>query len=66
MAGAVALVVGTWAPVYCRLFVVEIVERLIALGLVTREVPAIAIGVRKKCRVKNIGRVRRREKDYSM
>ena len=45
---AVALVLWTWVLVNC--WFVEIVEGLIALGLVVGTVPAIAIGVRRRCR----------------
>jgi hypothetical protein len=45
---AVALVPGTWVLVNCRF--VEIVEGLIALGLVVGTVLAFAIGARRRCR----------------
>ncbi len=50
--GAVALALGVWALTYCWWFVVEIIEGLIALGLVVGGGLAIAIAIRKMYREK--------------
>ena len=50
--GAVVLVLAILVLVNCRWFVVEIVEGLVALGLVVGGVTAIAIAVRRKWRAK--------------
>jgi len=50
--GAVALALGVWALVYCWWFVVEIIEGLIALGLVIGGGLAIAIAIRRMYREK--------------
>ena len=50
--GAIALALGVWAMVYCWWFVVEIVQGLVALGLVIGGVLAIAIAIRRMCRAK--------------
>jgi len=50
--GAVALVLGIWALVYCWWFVVEIIEGLVALGLVVGGALAMAIAIRRMYRVK--------------
>lgn len=50
--GAVALALGIWAMVYWWWFVVEIIEGLIALGLVVGGVLAIAIAIRRMYRAK--------------
>jgi len=50
--GAVALALGIWAMVYWWWFVVEIIQGLIALGLVVGGVLAIAIAVRRMHRAK--------------
>ena len=50
--GAVALVLGIWALVYCWWFVVEIIEGLVAIGLIVGGVLAIAIAIRRECRAK--------------
>ena len=50
--GAVALALGIWALVYWWWFVVEIIEGLIALGLVVGGALAIAIAIRRTHREK--------------
>jgi hypothetical protein len=50
--GAVALALGIWALKYSWWFVVEIVEGLIALGLVVGGALAIAIAMRRMYRDK--------------
>ncbi len=50
--GAVALALGIWAMVYWWWFVVEIIEGLIALGLVVGGALAIAIAIRRMYRAK--------------
>ena len=50
--GAVVLIPGILVLVNCRWFIVEIVEGLVALGLVVGGVPAIAIAVGRKWRAK--------------
>ena len=50
--GAVALALGVWALVYCWWFVVEILEGLIALGLVIGGALAMAVAIRKLYREK--------------
>ncbi len=50
--GAVALALGVWALVYCWWFVVEIIEGLIALGLIVGGALAIAIAIRRMYRDK--------------
>jgi hypothetical protein len=50
--GAVALALGVWALVYCWWFVVEIIEGLVALGLVVGGALAIAVAIRRMYRVK--------------
>jgi len=50
--GAVALALGIWALVYWWWFVVEIIEGLIALGLVVGGALAIAIAIRRMYRAK--------------
>jgi hypothetical protein len=50
--GIIALALGVWALVYCWWFVVEIIQGLVALGLVVGGALAIAIAVRRTCRVK--------------
>ena len=53
--GAVALVLGLWAMVNWWWFVVEIVQGLIALGLVIGGALAIAIEARRMYRAKQTG-----------
>ena len=50
--GAVALALGVWALAYCWWFVVEIIEGLIALGLVIGGGLAIAVAIRRMYREK--------------
>lgn len=50
--GAVALALGVWALKYSWWFVVEIVEGLIALGLIMGGILAIAIAMRRMYRDK--------------
>ena len=50
--GAVALAIGVWALAYCWWFVVEIIEGLIALGLVIGGALAMAVAIRRMCREK--------------
>lgn len=50
--GAVALALGVWALTYCWWFVIEIIEGLIALGLVVGGALAIAIAIRRMYREK--------------
>ena len=50
--GAIALALGIWAFVYCWWFVVEIIQGLVALGLVVGGGLAIAIAIRRTCRTK--------------
>ncbi len=50
--GAIALALGIWAFVYCWWFVVEIIQGLVALGLVVGGGLAIAIALRRTCREK--------------
>jgi hypothetical protein len=50
--GAVALALGVWALVYCWWFVVEIIEGLVALGLVVGGALAIAVAIRRMYREK--------------
>lgn len=50
--GAVALALGIWALVYCWWFVVEIIQGLVALGLVVGGALAVAIAIRGMYREK--------------
>jgi len=50
--GAVALALGVWALTYCWWFIVEIIEGLIALGLVVGGGLAMAIAIRRMYREK--------------
>ncbi len=50
--GAVILALGVWALIYCWWFVVEIIEGLIALGLVVGGALAMAVAIRGMCREK--------------
>ncbi len=50
--GAVALALGVWALTYCWWFVVEIIEGLIALGLIVGGGLDIAIAIRRMYREK--------------
>ena len=50
--GAVAFALGVWALVYCRWFVVEVVQGLLTLGLLIGGGLAMAIAIRKMYREK--------------
>ena len=50
--GAIALAIGAWALVYCWWFVVEIIQGLVALGLVVGGALVIAIAIRRTYRAK--------------
>ncbi len=50
--GAVALALGLWALTYCWWFVVEIIEGLVALGLVVGGALAITVAIRRMYRDK--------------
>ena len=54
--GAIALGLGVWALVYWRWIVVEVIQGLVALGLVVAGVLAIAIAIRRSCRTKQANR----------
>jgi len=54
--GAVALALGIWALVCCWWFVVEIIEGLIALGLVIGGGLAMAVAIRRIYRDKQAAR----------
>jgi len=45
--GAIALGLGVWAIVYWRWVVVEVIQGLVAVGLVAGGLLAIAIAIRK-------------------
>ena len=49
--GAVALVLGVWVLSYSWWFVVEIIQGLVALGLVAGGALAIAVAIRRMHRV---------------
>ena len=49
--GAVALVLGVWVLSYSWWFVVEIIQGLVALGLVAGGALAIAVAIRRIYRV---------------
>ena len=49
IAGAVSLALGAWALVSWWWFVVEIIQGLVAIGLVIAGALAIAIALRNKC-----------------
>jgi len=50
--GAVVLALGVWALAYCWWFVVEIIQTLVILALITGGVLAIGITIRKMYRAK--------------
>jgi len=50
--GAVAMVLGVWALTYCWWFIVEILQGLLALGLVAGGGLAMAVEIRKIYRTK--------------
>ncbi len=53
--GVIALALGIWALVYYWWFVVEIVQGLVALGLVVAGVLTIGIAIRRNYRSKQTG-----------
>jgi protein-S-isoprenylcysteine O-methyltransferase Ste14 len=50
--GAVALVLGVWALTHCWWFVVEIIEGVIAIGMVLGGGLALAVAIRRMYREK--------------
>jgi hypothetical protein len=54
--GAIALGLGVWALVYWRWIVVEVIQGLVALGLVIAGVLTIAIAIRRSYRTKQADR----------
>lgn len=50
--GAIALGLGVWAIVYWRWVVVEVIQGIVALGLVLGGLLAIAIAIRRSSRAK--------------
>ncbi|MHC4172284.1 MAG: hypothetical protein ACYTBX_01200 [Planctomycetota bacterium] len=50
--GAIALALGVWALRYSWWFVVEIIQGLVALGLVVGGALAVAIAIRRMYRLK--------------
>jgi hypothetical protein len=54
--GAIALGLGVWALVYLWWIVVEIIQGLVALGLVIGGVLAIGIAIRRNYKAKQTGR----------
>jgi hypothetical protein len=50
--GVVTLALGVWALAYCWWFVVEIIEGLIALGLIVGGALAMSIAIRRMYRDK--------------
>jgi hypothetical protein len=54
--GAIALGLGVWALVYWRWIVVEVIQGLVALGLVVAGTLAIAIAIRRTYRTKQTDR----------
>ena len=50
--GAVVLALGVWALAYCWWFVVEIIQTLVILALITGGALAIGITIRKMYRAK--------------
>lgn len=54
--GAIALGLGIWALVYWRWIVVEVIQGLVALGLVVAGALAIAIAIRRSYRAKQTDR----------
>lgn len=54
--GAIALGLGVWALVYWRWIVVEVIQGLVALGLVVAGVLVIAIAIRRSYRAKQADR----------
>jgi len=56
--GAIALVLGIWALTYCWWFVTEIIEGLVALGLIAGGALTMAVAIRR-IQSKNIGGTRK-------
>ena len=54
--GAIALGLGVWALVYWRWIVIEVIQGLVALGLVIAGALAIAIAIRRSYRAKQADR----------
>jgi hypothetical protein len=54
--GAIALGLGVWALVYWQWIVIEVIQGLVALGLVIAGVLAIAIAIRRSFRMKQADR----------
>jgi len=52
--GAIALALGIWASVCCWWVIEEIIEGLVALGLVVAGVLTISIAVRRTCKAKQM------------
>ena len=50
--GAIALVLGIWALTYCWWFVTEIIEGLVALGLIVGGALTMAVAIRRIHRAK--------------
>jgi hypothetical protein len=50
--GAVAMVLGIWALTHCWWFVVELIEGLVAIGLVVVGILALAVAIRRIYREK--------------
>lgn len=53
--GVVALALGIWAVSYCRWFVMEVLEGLVALGLVVGGALTIAVALRRRYRARTSG-----------
>ena len=53
--GAIALVLGIWALTYCWWFVAEIIEGLVALGLIVGGALTMAVAMRRMYRTKQTG-----------
>ena len=54
--GAVALVLGIWAFAHCWWFIVELIEGLVAIGLVVGGGLALAVAIRRMYRDKQTTR----------
>ena len=54
--GAIALGLGVWALVYWRWIVVEVIQGVVAIGLVVGGALVVAIAIRKSYRAKQTGR----------
>lgn len=50
--GVIALALGIWALVYCWWFVIEILQGLVALGLVIGGLLGLAVALRRMVRAK--------------